>query len=48
MDTSEKTEKEIRDLSKEYIESEEEIEEEIENEIEEISKDDSSENMLNV
>ena len=48
MDTGEKTEKEIRDLSKEYLENEEEIEEEIEkgieNKIEEIRNEDKSEN----
>ena len=44
MDTSEKTEKEIRELSKEYIEIEEEMEEEIENKIQDIINEDNAEN----
>ena len=44
MDTSEKTEKEIRELSKEYIEIEEEMEEEIENKIQDIMNEDNAEN----
>ena len=46
MNTSEKTEKEIREMSEEYIGIEAEIEQEIEAEINEITKEDASENQI--
>jgi len=46
IDTDEKTEKEISDMSREYIEIEEEIEEEIQEEIDKITKENDSEDKI--